>query len=214
MSSAPSQTYAPSVNLSSRVTLPTGNKDVERLLLWRDPKASAAIVGGATLFYGLFALSNISIAQLFATISLIAVVVILVWSQAGAWFKSAGPPVPKLLREGISQDEARIYADKVRGPVNEALALIGRVLSGKDFKLSGLVIGALLLARTAFGFISVLTLSYTVLLLAFTLPKLYEVRKSDADRVLSLIQNKYNEAYAKFDEKVASRIPSQAKKAE
>lgn len=214
MASAPPQSYPPSVGRPQNVVLPLGSKDVERLVLWRDPKVSGAVFVGATVAYWVLALSSVSIASLLSTVGLGVVVVALLWSQAGAWFKSAGPPVPKALREGVSEADARNLAEKLRAPANDVLAVVGRVLSGKDIKLSGMVAGALFISRWVFGYVSVLTLAYTVLVLAFTVPKLYEMRKNDADHVVALVRTKYTEAYQQFDAKVASRIPAAQKKVE
>lgn len=197
--------------MTQTVHLPVGNESLEKLLMWRDPRASGLILAAATGLY-LIVLGNISTAWLLSTLSLIVVVGSQAWSKAAPMLKRSGPPVPSIFHTGVSEVDAHKFADSVRKPLNDALATVGLVLTGKSGRLSTLVTSGLLLATWLFRYISFPTLAYVVVVTAFTVPKLYEANKDKVDRVLSQLQSKSKDAYAQFGEKVRAHVPSQPKK--
>ncbi len=50
--------------------------------------------------------------------------------------------------------------------------------------------------------VRVFSVPCAVILLAFSVPKLYELRKDDADKYLGIAKTKFDEVYAKVDDAV------------
>lgn len=194
-----------------RFTLPYVSKEVSDLLLWRDIKQSAAVFGSVTLGKLLLWWTGASLLNV-GIYSVLAVLVgAVLWAQAGGLFASQGPPVPPVLRFGLSDEQTRQAAGVIRPPLNQALATAGTLLSGRDVQLSLKVAGALYVAARIFALISPSTLLYTAFLLAFTLPVAYEQRRSDVDRVVGQAKQQVHQAYVKLDAAVLSKIPKAPK---
>lgn len=117
-------------------------------------------------------------------------------------------PVPRLLKEGITESQTRAAAEKAAAYINKGLgkglalqclhelplmhvegsvqggismcssssstllaAIANRLASGKETKLTGAVVTALYVVARISGLVSLLGLVYTIVLAAFTLPK-------------------------------------------
>lgn len=190
------------------VYIPFVGRDVEDLLLWRNPRNSAILFGLATLAYvGLAYFDVVSFFSLFGYVLSIAATATFLWAQIGNFVSRSGPPVPTILTKGVTEEEARQYAVSMLPAVNRVLGTLGVIVSGKDLRLSSLVIGGSYAAARVFSVISPLTLSYLVVLLAFTLPKAYESKQDDVDKVAREVRLRLKEAYDKVNDAVLSKIP-------
>ncbi|EFJ52248.1 hypothetical protein VOLCADRAFT_103251 [Volvox carteri f. nagariensis] len=179
---------------------------VEALLFWRNPKDSGVVFGGATAAFLAYVLNPFSASTIICYAVAIASLATFLWAQMGNIVGRSGPPVPALLTRGLSEDEARKFTDAALPVLNKALATIGVLASGKDLKLSLLVVGGAYSAARVFAAISPVTLVYVVVLIAFTAPKIYELKQDEIDKVLATVKSKVNELTAKFSE-VVSKIP-------
>ncbi|PNH06921.1 Reticulon-like protein B1 [Tetrabaena socialis] len=193
--------------MSKRVTLPFVSKHVEELLLWSKPKDSALVFGGATLAFAAYRANPFTAATIICYAVAGACLLAFTWAQAATFVNWLGPPVPAILTHGMTEEDARKVAESARPAINKALAVVGVLASGKDLRLSLLVAFGSYLAARIFALISPLTLAYIVVLLAFTLPKAYEAKHEDVDKVVKLIKDKVHEVGAKFNETVLSKIP-------
>jgi len=177
--------------------LPVDNR-VEAVLLWRVPLDSAVVLLLATAAYVFLVWSNRSLVSLLATLTAITVGVCFVWSSLAAFFNKPGPPMPRLLEEGISTSSVKQTADQYTPMLNRCIAMAHRMLTGKDVILTGKVLAVLYVISRLGKVFSVLTWAYVVVLMAFTVPKLYELKKPEIDRGISQASNqaqRFNEQY-------------------
>lgn len=187
---------APST-VAQRVSLPVDNR-VEALLLWRVPLDSLVVLLLATAAYVFLVWSNRSLVSLLATLAAITVGVCFVWSNLAAFLNKPGPPMPRLLVEGVSETSVKNTADQYTPMLNRCIALAHRMLTGKDVVLTGKVLSVLYVVSRLGKVFSVLTWAYVVVLLSFSIPKLYELKKPEIDRGISQASNqaqRFNEQY-------------------
>ncbi|PNW83154.1 hypothetical protein CHLRE_06g308950v5 [Chlamydomonas reinhardtii] len=189
------------------VNLPFLPKDVEDLVLWRKPKEAGAIFGGATAAYLAYVYNPFNgftiVSYLLSIISL----ALFLWSHLGHFVSRSGPPVPEFLVKGVTQEQARQVADAALPVVNKALGYVGVLASGKDLKTSSLVVVGSYTAGRIFALASPFTLAYVVVVLAFVLPKAYEAKQDEVDKVLAVVKAKVDEAVTAFNNNVLSKIP-------
>lgn len=200
----------------SKVSLPLKNKQLEELLLWRDVKKSGIALGGATAAFLLlqFAHFNAISSAAYALISLI--LGCFLWNNIASFTHKPPVPVPRLLREGLSEAEVKGYAEKATVYVNKGLAYTHRLATGKDAALSGVAIAFLYAVAKLSGVFSLIGLAYTVVLAGFSLPKVYELKKEEIDHAVDNARKQLTTVYDKYLHKYASMIPraSSAKPAE
>lgn len=181
--------------------------EVEDLLLWRDVKKSGIVFGSITVAYLLLEWSGMSLLTILADALLLAVLVAFLWANIGSVLGRPGPPVPEILQKGVTDADLKAATEAVKGPLNKALAFLGRLAAGKEAKLAiWVMVGCFVLSKIG-GLFSLLGFLYTVVLLAFTVPKAYEFKKDEADMLLSKAQSKFKEGYAQFNEQVMKKIP-------
>lgn len=106
--------------------------------------------------------------------------------------------MPAVLKEGISEAQLRAYAERAAPMINRVLTLVRTVLTGSNPVLSGGVVAGLLAIAFLAARISLLTACYIVIVLLFTLPKLYEMRKDQIDAGLDAGRAKATEVYDKY----------------
>ncbi|KAF8060314.1 RTNLB4 [Scenedesmus sp. PABB004] len=166
-----------------KVQLPAQLQAVEDLLLWHSVPKSGAVLGGATALYLLLEWSGVPLLTWLSNLGLIAVLGCVLWAVAARFTGSTGPAdhLPAVLRTGVDEATARALADKAARGANVALSLLGRVLSGSDLPLAGKAFAALWVAGWVGRIITPVGLLYAVVLGAFSLPKVYEMRKDEID---------------------------------
>ncbi|GAB4818885.1 hypothetical protein N2152v2_005931 [Parachlorella kessleri] len=205
-----------SVQTPAKVSLPVKNKQIEDLLLWRDTSKSSIALGAATAAFLVlqYARFNAIATTAYALISL--VLGSFIWNNIAAFTHRPPVPVPRVLREGVSEAEVRPYVEKSTLYVNKALAFAHRLATGREAALSGSAIAFLYTVAKVSSLFSLVGLAYTVVLLAFTLPKVYELKKDDIDAAVDQARKQLTTVYDKYLHKYASRIPraSTAKPAE
>ncbi|GAX80525.1 hypothetical protein CEUSTIGMA_g7963.t1 [Chlamydomonas eustigma] len=190
-------------------SIPFVSREVQDVLLWKDAKKSG--ITFTTLLAVWYVLSHRP-AQLLSLLVLIASATFLAWNIAAPLLKRQGPQVPRFLEEGISAEEGKRILDFVLLYINPALSLAGKLVTGKDYRLSASVIAVSFTAYQIFGFFDFLTLALTCVLLIFSLPKMYESKQSEIDSLLASSLYKGKELYAKLEETVFKKIPKSSLK--
>lgn len=193
--------------MGKEISIPYVSKDVESLLLWRDVKRSGIVFGGATAVYLFILLNPLPWFTLICYALSVGTLAAFLWAQMGNFVSKSGPPVPAVLTNGLSEDDVRKYGEAVRPLANKVLGVLGVLVSGKDLKLSAMVISGAYSAARIFAVVGPITLGYLVVLLAFTLPKGYELKRDEVDGVVGVARNKLDELYGKFNDAVLSKIP-------
>jgi riboflavin kinase len=187
--------------------LPYVDDNVERLLLWRDPKQSGAVFGTATLGYLILEWSNWSLLSLVAYVLLLAVAVTFLWNNLASFTNRPGVPVPRWLKEGVSDADVKKHADQATTLINKALGFTYRLATGKEVVLSMQVAFVLYAVGKLGGWFTTLGLFYTVVVLAFTVPKVYELKKDEIDAVAKQVHDVGKDLYVKHLEPYVNKIP-------
>lgn len=193
--------------MSRQISLRTGNQEVEDLLLWRDPKKSGVVLGGATLLYLILDVSGLSLLSIVANTLLIAVSISFLWNNIASFTGRPGVPVPAVVRHGVSDSQMKSGAEKTTAIINKILAFTNRVFTGKEVVLSAQVAGALFLIGKVGNWFTSLGLLYTLVILAFTLPKAYELKKDEVDKFAAKAHHHGKEHYSKYVEPYVNKIP-------
>eukprot|EP01023_Acetabularia_acetabulum_P042467 TRINITY_DN419_c0_g1_i1.p3 TRINITY_DN419_c0_g1~~TRINITY_DN419_c0_g1_i1.p3 ORF type:complete len:240 (-),score=51.00 TRINITY_DN419_c0_g1_i1:598-1317(-) len=191
------------------------NKQVEDLLLWRDVKKSGAVLGGATVVYYLLALSGMNLVSIAAYLLLGVIAGAYLWTHVGNLVKSSFKPeslLPSAFKDGLTEKDVQSFAEKYLDHINSVFSQTYRLLSGSDPALTMKVVGGLFMVTQVVRYLSPLTLMYFAVLLAFSVPKFYELNKDKCDHYISLAQSKANELFGKFNETVLKKIPKASDK--
>lgn len=197
----------------------TGSPKLESLLKWEDPKMSGAVLGGALVSYYFLELSSMSMFSLACNLSLLLVFASFVWANLSKYLPKdyKEVPLPAFIKTDISSDQIASFTESALPIVNQVRGKVVQVATGSDPILSVKVMGSLYTARKVVGmFGSIANIGLIVVVLAFILPKVYEMQRAEVDKALAMLAEKAGELYKKVDESVLKKIPrsSSAKKSE
>ncbi|CAM6046149.1 unnamed protein product [Sphagnum compactum] len=204
---APADKYASTPRLFGRkqpVHQVLGGGTTADVLLWRKKHLSVGLLVGATLAWILLEKTGYTVVSIVSNVTLFLVVILFVWSNVAALLNRAPPPLPEL---SLSEDFVLSTASSVRLELNKALAIAHDVALGKDFKLFLKVIAALWIVSTVASWFNLLTLIYICIVLALTVPFIYEKYEDVIDHHANRISEQAQAHYKKLDENVFSKIP-------
>ncbi|CAM0957184.1 unnamed protein product [Alopecurus aequalis] len=174
------------------------------LVLWRDMKTSGSILAGVTVIWLLFEGIGYHLLTFLCHSLIVFLTVCFVWSNAASFINRSPPKFPEVI---LSEIQCLKIAHVLRKEINEAFLTLQNVASGKDLKTYLKSIGVLWFISIIGGCFSFLTLSYTIFLMAYTLPMLYEKYEDEVDVVGEKALIEIKKQYAVLDEKVFSKIP-------
>jgi len=189
-----------------KVSLPVDN-DLEELLLWRDPVKSGLVLFGFTGLYVLLEWTTWSLISIGATTALFAVVTSFLWATLANFLNRPGPPVPQILREGVSEKQVKSLAEQVTPLINQALAVGYRLATGKDVFLTAQVAFALYVVSKLGSWFTVVGWMYAIVLLAFSVPKLYELKKPEIDAAAKNVHQQTKQLYEQHAAPLVAKIP-------
>lgn len=179
-----------------------GGKSAD-VLLWRNKKISASVLGAATAVWVLFEWLDYNFLPLVCFGLVVCIIGQFIWSH----LLNRSPPCIVLSDELLVS-----IATTVGGEVNRALGFLQNVGSRGDIKQLLVVCGSLLIAAIIGTWCNFFTVLYIGFVAAHTLPVVYEKYDDQIDstvyNVLGQLQNKYS----KLDASVLSRIPKAAGK--
>lgn len=132
----------------------------------------------------------------------------LAWSLVGGFINRPLPRFPRVMREGITEAEARNFVEKSVPYVNKVLAYVHRILSGKDAFMSVVISCSLFFASRVLATVSVLGLVYAVVVLSFTLPKVYHMYSAEIDGAINMFRQKATFLYDAYLAKALKMIPT------
>ncbi|CAK9224883.1 unnamed protein product [Sphagnum jensenii] len=204
---APADKYASTPRLFGRkqpVHQVLGGGTTADVLLWRKQHLSVGLFVGATLAWTLLEKTGYTVLSIVSNVTLFLVVILFVWSNVAALLNRAPPPLPEL---SLSEDFVLSTASSVRLELNKALAIAHDVALGKDFKLFLKVIAVLWIVSTVASWFNLLTLIYICIVLALTLPFIYDKYEDVIDHHANRISEQAQAHYKKLDENVFSKIP-------
>eukprot|EP00887_Chlorella_sp_A99_P006852 scaffold2.g6852.t1 len=185
-----------------------GVKDerVEDVLMWRNPVHSGAALGGATAAFAVlrFGQLNLIVATSWA---LLAVVLGAFAYNKVAGFTGRPPlPVPRFVQEGVSEAQLKGYAEKATALINRVLPIVYRLLRGKEPALTFVTAICLYVVARLAGLFSLLGLAFFLVLFLFSVPKVYELKQAEIDKVVALLQEQISKVLGKV-QPILARIP-------
>lgn len=190
-----------------RVRIPGVSRDVENVLLWRDAKVSGSVFVASTLLYLLLEWSGLSLLTIVSNTLLGLVSIAFLWNNVANFTGKSGVPLPAIVDRGVSDSDLKYFAESFTAVINKGLGFTRRLISGKDIILTVEVAAALYVFGKIGNFFSSLGLLYTLAVLAFTVPKLYELKKDDIDNAVSTAQTHGKKHYSNYVEPYVKKIP-------
>ncbi|CAL5407889.1 unnamed protein product [Camellia sinensis] len=151
------------------------------VLLWRDKKISAMVLGSATAIWMLFELNEYHLLTLVSP-----------------------PQIPEV---GISDDVVLGIASDLRIEFNRAHSVLQDIAYGRDLKKFLTVIAGLWVISVVGSWCNFLTLCYIAFVLLHTMPVLYERYEDRVDLFAEKALAEFKKQYAVFDAQVLSKIP-------
>ncbi|XP_071696373.1 reticulon-like protein B8 [Rutidosis leptorrhynchoides] len=179
-----------------------GGKSAD-VLLWRNKKISASVLGAATAVWVLFEWLDYNFLPLVCFGLVVCIIGQFIWSH----LLNRSPP------RIILPDELFVnIATSVGAEVNRALAFLQNVGSRGDIKQLAVVVGSLLAAAIIGTWCNFWTVIYIGFVAAHTLPVVYEKYDGQIDSMVYSVLGKVQNNYSKLDASVLSRIPKAAGK--
>ncbi|KAH0451111.1 hypothetical protein IEQ34_021803 [Dendrobium chrysotoxum] len=174
------------------------------LFLWRDKKASAAVLGGATAIWVLFELMEYHLLTLVCHSLILSLAVLFLWSNATTFINKSPPHIPQVI---IPEDLAVNIALSLRFEINRSIAALREIASGRDLKAFLAVIAGLWVVSILGSCLNFLSLFYLVFVLLHTVPIVYEKYEDKIDSFGEKAIAEIKKQYAVFDAKVLSKVP-------
>ncbi|RCV04543.1 hypothetical protein SETIT_1G009200v2 [Setaria italica] len=174
------------------------------VLLWKDTKTSAAVVGGATILWLLFEVVEYHLLTLASHVMIATLTILFLWSNATVFIKKSPPDVPEVQ---ISEELAVNIALALRADINKALVLLRELALGHDLmKFLGVIV-ALWIVSEIGELCDLLRLMYIVVLILHTVPILYHKYQDQVDDFAAKAHAELCKQYKVLDAKVLSKIP-------
>ncbi|GAB4857445.1 Reticulon-like protein B2 [Ancistrocladus abbreviatus] len=174
------------------------------ILLWRNKKISAGVLGGVTLVWALFELFDYHLLTFISHLLIVALAVLFLWSNASSFINKAPPRIPDV---HIPDGPILQFASALTYELNRGMVVLRDIASGRDLKKFLSVIAGLLVLSILGSCCNFLTLFYIGFLLLHTLPVIYEKYEDQVDAFAEKALAEFNKQYAIFDAKVLSKIP-------
>ncbi|XP_044502758.1 reticulon-like protein B1 [Mangifera indica] len=174
------------------------------VLLWRNKKISAGVLGGATAVWALFELVEYHLLTLVCHILILSLAVLFMWSNAHSFINKAQPRIPEV---HLPEEPFLQFASALTVEINRALAILHSIASGRDLKKFLIVIAALWVLSIVGSWCNFLTLFYISFVLLHTVPVLYDKYEDKIDPLAEKATIEIKKQYAVFDGKVLSKIP-------
>ncbi|KAI7724695.1 hypothetical protein M8C21_004572 [Ambrosia artemisiifolia] len=179
-----------------------GGKSAD-VLLWRNKKISASVLGGATAVWVLFEWLNYHFLPLVCFGLVVCIIGQFIWSH----LLKRDPP-----RLVLSDELFVNISTTVGAEVNRALGFLQHAGSRGDIKQLAIVVGSLLTAAIIGTWCNFWTVIYIGFVAAHTLPVVYEKYDDQIDNMVYNVLGKLQNNYSKLDASVLSRIPKAARK--
>ncbi|XP_062218793.1 reticulon-like protein B2 [Phragmites australis] len=174
------------------------------VLLWKDKKISAAVIGGVTVLWVLFEVVDYHLLALISHVLIGALAILFLWSNATVFIKKSPPDVPEVQ---ISEDLAVNIARALRADINKALRLLREIALGHDLmKFLGVIVALWILSEIG-SLCDFLTLIYAGVLMLHTVPILYHKYQEKVDDFAGKAHAELCKQYQVLDAKVLSKIP-------
>ncbi|GLU00691.1 hypothetical protein SLE2022_180390 [Rubroshorea leprosula] len=180
-----------------------GGKSAD-VLLWRNKKISAGVLGAVTAVWVLFELVEYHLLTLVCHILMLAIALMFLWSNSHTFIKKTRPYIPEV---HIPEEPFLQAASALRMEMNYAFSVLHDIASGRDLKKFLSVIAGLWILSIVGSSCNFLTLFYIAFVLLHTVPVIYEKYEDKVDPFAEKAVIELKKQYAVFDAKVLSKIP-------
>jgi len=174
------------------------------VLLWKDKKTTAVVIGGTTVIWMLFEVLDYHLLTLISHVMIGVLAILFLWSKAMTFIKKSPPDMPVVQ---IPEDVAVNMARALRNDVNRALHLFREIALGHDLRKFLGVIAALWVLSEVGSCCDFLTLIYIAVLMIHTVPILYDKYQDKVDHFAGKAHTEARKHYEVLDTKVLSKIP-------
>nr|XP_043640130.1 reticulon-like protein B1 [Erigeron canadensis] len=178
------------------------------LLLWKDKKVSGVILGGVTIIWFLFEVLEYHLLTLVCHSLILTLATLFLWSNASTFINKSPPKIPEVC---IPEKPVFEIVSALRIEINQGLAAIRDIASGKDLKKFLSVIAGLWFVSIVSNCYNFLTLIYILVVLLFSVPVTYDKFEDKIDPLAEKAWIEIKKQYAVFDAKVLCKIPRSMK---
>ncbi|KAJ8753711.1 hypothetical protein K2173_026387 [Erythroxylum novogranatense] len=181
-----------------------GGGKVADVLLWRNPKVSAALMIGMTVIWYLFEVVEYNFVTLLCHLSITVMLVVFIWFNAADFFNWTPPGIPEII---LRERTFREVATTVHAKFIQTLQELHHIACGRDrarFFLALLGLSILSVIGNYLTFLNFLYLGYVCLQ---TLPFLYERYEKEVDNYANRLNRQVMKLYRKFDSNFLNKIP-------
>ncbi|KAG6530412.1 hypothetical protein ZIOFF_012644 [Zingiber officinale] len=175
------------------------------VFLWKDKKASAAVLGGATAIWILFELMEYHLLTLVCHSLILTLAIIFLWSNASNLINKSRPHIPVV---SIPEDLTVKIALSLRYEINRSLAVLREIALGRDLKKFLAVIAGLWVISIVGNCTNFLTLFYIVFITLHTVPFLYDKYEDQVDAFGEKAAAEFKKHYAVVHAKYLKTINS------
>ncbi|KAF2315533.1 hypothetical protein GH714_040028 [Hevea brasiliensis] len=176
------------------------------VLLWRNKKTSAGILGGATTVWFLFELLEYHLITLLCHLSILSLAILFLWSNASTFINKSPPDIIEIL---LPEKCVLEVASALRIEINRALAVLHDIAAGRDVKkfLTGSCNCWPLDSFDYWKLVQLLDLVLHSLCSAALCAVSYEKYENQVDSFSEKAWIEIKKQYAVFEAKVLSKIP-------
>ncbi|KAH6796039.1 hypothetical protein C2S51_037025 [Perilla frutescens var. frutescens] len=179
-----------------------GGKSAD-VMLWRNKKISASVLGGATVVWVLFEWLNYNFLSLSCFLLIFALLAQFLWTNASSILNLSSPPPRLVLPEEVFANIGKLIGSEV----NRCLCYLQSVACEGTMKQFLAVVGSLFVAAIIGSWCNFLTVLYIGFIAAHTLPIVYEKYEDQIDSFVYNLLGQVQHNYKKLDASVLSRIP-------
>ncbi|CAL0315023.1 unnamed protein product [Lupinus luteus] len=185
-----------------------GAGKVADLLLWKNKKESAIVLGVATAVWILFELLEYHLLTLVGHSSILLLALLFLWSNVHTFIYKSPPQIPKV---HLPEEPFLQIVSALRIEINRGFSAVRDISSGKNLKKFLIVIIGLWILSIVGNWFNFLTLFYIIVVLFFTVPVTYAKYEDKIDPLAEKALIEFKKQYAVFDANVLSKIPKSLK---
>ncbi|OIW04837.1 hypothetical protein TanjilG_13685 [Lupinus angustifolius] len=178
------------------------------VLLWKNKKVSAGVLGVGTAVWILFELLEYHLLTLVGHISILLLALLFLWSNAHTFIYKSPPQIPEVR---LPEEPFLQIVSALRIEINRGFAAVRDISSGKDLKKFLIVIVGLWILSIVGNWFNFLTLFYIIFVSLFTVPVTYAKYEDKIDPLAEKALLEFKKQYAVFDANVLSKIPKSLK---
>ncbi|GAB2302550.1 Reticulon-like protein B4 [Dionaea muscipula] len=108
-----------------------GGGKLADVLLWRNKKISAGVLGGVTLLWSLFEVFEYHLLTFICHLLIVSLAVFFLWTNASSFVNKVPPRIPDLY---IPEDPVLQFASALRYEINRGIVALRDIGSGRDLK--------------------------------------------------------------------------------